>query len=113
MTTNQRRAIETAKGLLSGAVTTARLSEADWHLLLLGAGMNCQQAPLHKVAGQVLENADRHAGYFARVTGGPTASPEILPSGCPADFHFLMPADAPTASALDVQDLGEHFHAQR
>ena len=75
MTRNQRRAIDIAKGLLSGAVTTARVSEADWHLLLLGAGVNCQHTPLLKVAGQVLENAERHAGYFADVARAPRPRP--------------------------------------
>ena len=86
MTRNQRRAIDVAKGLLSGAVTTARVSEADWHLLLLGAGVNCQHAPLLKVAGQVLENAERHAGYFADVAGAPGPPP---PGHAPHRFIHL------------------------
>ena len=87
MTRNQRRAIDIARGLLCGAVTPARVSEPDWHLLLLGAGVNCQHAPLLKVAGQVLENAERHAGYFADVARDPGTPPP--PRHAPHRFVHL------------------------
>lgn len=80
MTSNQRQAIEIAKGLLlSGGNNPSRLSDREWDLLLLGAGLNYQYAPLLNVAGRVLENADGHAGYFADASRITSTAPVRLP----------------------------------
>ena len=110
MTSNQHRAVEVARHLLSGEMSDARLSDGEWHLLLLGAGVNCQGAPLLKVAGRVLDNAERHAGYFARAEGDSTSLPN---TSAPApDFRCYPPTDAPDARPLDVRGHGEPSYAR-
>ena len=70
MTANQFKAVSLARGILGGTVDAASLPDADWHLLLLAAGLNGRRrAPAMLVAEQVLLLAEHHDGYFARGDG--------------------------------------------
>lgn len=134
MTSNQRRAIEIAQGVLSGGSNGSLLTDGEWHLLLLGAGLNCHHAPLLNVAGRVLENANRHAGYFAPA-GSDTGAAQlrqhaaavataVAAAVAAAELHCFDEAhDASTATALPptavpplplgaVQAHRGHFHAR-
>jgi hypothetical protein len=64
VTTNQSKAILLAHALVSGATPPAAVPDADWHLLLLAAGVNSTFTPPGAVALQVLERAKAGAGYF-------------------------------------------------
>lgn len=64
MTSNQRRAIFLADLILKGHVDPAELSEIDWDLLLLAAGLYKTATPPRVVALRVLANAEHLEGYF-------------------------------------------------
>lgn len=64
MTANELKAIELATGLAERSVDPATLSDDDWFLLLLAAGVNSAASTL-AVARRVLEAAERRVGYFA------------------------------------------------
>ena len=64
MTTNQSKAILLAHSLVSGTTHPAAVTDADWHLLLLAAGVNSMFTAPGAVALQVLECAKAGAGYF-------------------------------------------------
>jgi hypothetical protein len=87
MTSNQYHAVEVARCLLAGELNASGMTEGEWHLLLLGAGVNCQEAPLLKVAGRVLENALSHTGYFAPAKGSSYSSPQGQGDQAPSVFH--------------------------
>jgi len=65
MTHNQSHALELAEGLLSSSVSADRLTDQEWHLMLLAAGLNSYCASPTKVALLTLQNAQSGAGYFA------------------------------------------------
>jgi len=64
VTSNQRRAVLLADLILKGRVDPVELSEIDWDLLLLAAGVHKVATPPAKVALRVLANAEHLAGYF-------------------------------------------------
>jgi hypothetical protein len=67
MTHNQAHALELAEGLLSSTVSADQLTDQEWHLMLLAAGLNSYCAPPTKVALLTLQNAQSGAGYFTGV----------------------------------------------
>ena len=67
MTHNQHHALELARGLLTSTVRADQLSDQEWHLMLLAAGLNSYCAPPTKVALLTLENAREGVGYFEGV----------------------------------------------
>ena len=74
MTSNQRRAARLAATVRADGGRTADLTDADWDLLLLAAGLNrCWSLPL-LVANRVLDHARRRVGYFADPVRPTTAS---------------------------------------
>ena len=66
MTSNQRRAAGMAEGIHRGSLAAQALTDDDWSLLLLAAGMNGVAAPPAKVCRQVLRCAGEGSGYFRR-----------------------------------------------
>lgn len=67
MTRNQQRATALARDICDGKTAASTLSDADWALLLLAAGLNaCRSRPL-LVGHLVLERAHRRVGYFAEL----------------------------------------------
>jgi hypothetical protein len=73
MTHNQLHALELAEGLLNSAVSADQLTDQEWHLMLLAAGLNNYCAAPTKVALLTLQNARAGAGYFTGV--GTVAEP--------------------------------------
>jgi hypothetical protein len=69
MTHNQLHALELAEGLLSSSVSADQLTDQEWHLMLLAAGLNSYCAPPTKVALLTLQNARAGEGYFTGVQG--------------------------------------------
>lgn len=67
MTSNQRRAILLADQILKGHAEPAKISETDWSLLLLAAGLHRVATPPPVVAIRVLSNAEHLEGYFTEV----------------------------------------------
>ena len=65
MTSNQKRAARLAAALRADAGRTADLTDADWDLLLLAAGLTGGGALRLLVANRVLDRARRRVGYFA------------------------------------------------
>ena len=65
MTSNQRRAIFLANLIVKGYTDPANLSEIDWSLLLLAAGLYRVTTPPVVVAARVLANAEALDGYFS------------------------------------------------
>ena len=65
LTRNQTRAVTVAKQLVCGQIDESNLTDADWHLLLLGAGLNDPRARTLLVAERVLRRATHRSGYFA------------------------------------------------
>ena len=64
VTRNQQRAVLLADRILKGHVDPAELSEVDWSLLLLAAGLYKVATPPRVVALRVLANAEHLEGYF-------------------------------------------------
>jgi hypothetical protein len=85
MTTNQRHAAALAAGVCRGAISPAALSDEEWSLLLLAAGMNAVAARPATVARRALKCARRESGYFRRVTPPPGAArePRVEPHRAP------------------------------
>lgn len=67
MTRNQQRALDLAVAIIRGIADEVALSEPDWHLLLLAAGMNKTLSDPLAVCGRVLDQAQRREGYFQNV----------------------------------------------
>jgi hypothetical protein len=65
MTHNQSHALELARGLLNATVSAEELTDQEWHLMLLAAGLNSYCAAPSKVAVRTLQNALSGTGYFA------------------------------------------------
>ncbi|HEX8911925.1 MAG TPA: hypothetical protein VF796_06165 [Humisphaera sp.] len=79
MTTNQTRAVVLAREILGGRVDVSTLSDQDWVLLVLAAGVSCTAAGAVVVSSRVLENASAMAGYFGTATQFmPTRSSRVL-----------------------------------
>ncbi len=66
MTSNQQRAVLLADLILKDRVDSAELSEIDWDLLLLAAGLYKVTTPPLVVALRVLVNAENLQGYFTQ-----------------------------------------------
>lgn len=64
MTRNQQRARELAGAIIRGTIDAIGLSEPDWHLLLLAAGLNKALSEPLQVCRRILDQAERRAGYF-------------------------------------------------
>jgi hypothetical protein len=65
MTRNQHHALDLARKILKGALSAQAVTDQEWHLLLLAAGLNCLALPPKKVSVQVLRNARWGTGYYA------------------------------------------------
>lgn len=65
MSRNQKHAIELAGGICRGEVEPSLISDADWSLLLLAAGLNNACAGPVAVARGVLSRFTEKVGYFA------------------------------------------------
>ena len=77
MTRNQQTAIRLAAALSRGRTDALALSDDQWHLLLLAAGMNCPGANPSVVARRVLNHRAAQTGYFADAGfGGRLPSPQ-------------------------------------
>jgi hypothetical protein len=64
MNSNQSRAIDLARQIVHGQLRAGELSDHDWHLLLLAAGVRSALAPPLVVSCKVLNDAQLRAGYF-------------------------------------------------
>lgn len=64
MTTNQTRALSLARAVSDGRLTSTTISDDDWTLLLLAAGMNHAASTPAVVSRLVLESATAQTGYF-------------------------------------------------
>jgi hypothetical protein len=64
MTRNQRRALELASQIQEGDRAVDELSDGDWALLLLAAGLSgsCRPSPL--VCSRIFNDFAHAAGYF-------------------------------------------------
>jgi len=65
---NQIRAVTLARSLVEGTTDAADLTDNDWYLLLLAAGMNQASASGSTLCKRVLEAADGGTGFFASIT---------------------------------------------
>lgn len=65
MTSIQERAVRLAERVRHRELDPATLSDADWHLLLLAAGLNNQQSLPPIVCRRVLDHAGRQVGFFS------------------------------------------------
>ena len=65
MTRNQHRSIELARQLVLGTLNAEQLSDEDWNLLLLAAGLNNPRSLPPVVAHRVLNQAAGQNGYFS------------------------------------------------
>ena len=65
MTSIQERAVRIADRVRHRELDPATLCDADWHLLLLAAGLNNQQSLPPIVCRRVLDRAARQVGFFA------------------------------------------------
>jgi hypothetical protein len=66
MNSNQSRAVDLARRIVDGQLRARELSDDDWHLLLLAAGVRSAFAPPPVVSCKVLNDAQLRAGYFVR-----------------------------------------------
>jgi hypothetical protein len=64
MNSNQSRAIDLARQIVHGQLRAGELSDHDWHLLLLAAGVRSALAAPLVVSCKVLNDAQLRAGYF-------------------------------------------------
>ena len=64
MTSNQTKAVLLARDIAQGRVAAGELSDDDWILLILAAGLNCTSVSPAVVSNRVLRNACARAGYF-------------------------------------------------
>ena len=65
MSRNQKHAVELALRLCRGDVEPALISEVDWSLLLLAAGLNNASTGPLAVAKGVIARFRQKVGYFA------------------------------------------------
>jgi hypothetical protein len=65
MSRNQKYAVELAGGICRGEVEPSLISDADWSLLLLAAGLNNACAGPLAVAKGVISRFTEKVGYFA------------------------------------------------
>lgn len=65
MTGNQKNALELAEKIVRQDKTAVELSERQWHLLLLAAGLNNPCSLPQFVAHKVLREFQSRRGYFA------------------------------------------------
>lgn len=65
MTVNQQRVVQIALKIFRNEHGCEELSDADWQLLLLAAGLNNVSVRPDVAARRVLENAETEQGYFA------------------------------------------------
>jgi len=72
MSRNQKYAIELAGGICRGEVEPSLISDTDWSLLLLAAGLNNACAGPLAVARGVISRFTEKVGYFAGYTEGIT-----------------------------------------
>ena len=73
MTSNQRLAADLADALADGRTDPGSLTDEQWYLLLLSAGINCPGANPGTVARNVLRRRATHSGYFADAEAAPLA----------------------------------------
>lgn len=78
MTRNQHRALALAAAMLEHELEPEQLSDQDWNLLLLAAGINAVSAKANEVARQVFLNARQRTGFFADQTTQPIPSLQTL-----------------------------------
>lgn len=64
VTTNQTRAVLLAREMSAGRASTTTISDNDWNLLLLAAGLNHAASSPLEVARRVLATAYAGTGYF-------------------------------------------------
>lgn len=64
MTRNQQRSLSLARAIVGGTIDAIGLSEHDWHLLLLAAGLNKVHSDPLRVCRRVLDRAGAEVGYF-------------------------------------------------
>ena len=64
MSSNCIRAISLANALFEGSLDPSNLSDNDWYLLLLAAGLNEAESGPATVSRLVLDAARRRTGYF-------------------------------------------------
>jgi hypothetical protein len=64
MTSNQTKAILLAHQIAQGQIAGGDLSDHDWMLLVLAAGLSCTAVSPAVVSSRVLRNACAQAGYF-------------------------------------------------
>ena len=81
MTRNQKLAVRLAAALSRGRTDPMALSDEQWNLLLLAAGINCPGANPDFVARRVLSDRAARSGYFAGA--GPGDAPPPPPGYCP------------------------------
>ena len=74
MSRNQKYAVELAGGICRGEVEPSLISDADWSLLLLAAGLNNACAGPLAVARGVISRFTAKVGYFAGYAGEITMS---------------------------------------
>ena len=78
MTSNQTKAVLLARDIAQGRVVAGDLSDNDWVLLVLAAGLSCTAISPAVVSSRVLRNACAQAGYFgSHALGG--AAPRQRP----------------------------------
>ena len=80
MTRNQKLAVRLAAALSRGRTDPMALSDEQWNLLLLAAGVNCPGANPDFVARRVLSHRAAQSGYFAGAGRGDGPRP---PGYCP------------------------------
>jgi len=79
MTKNQQRAVALAQRIIEDRETPLIVDDADWHLLLLAAGLNnCRVLPL-TVAMRALQCAEGRTGYFAGHASSQEGSEHAMP----------------------------------
>jgi hypothetical protein len=91
VTTNQTRALHLARALSDGRLSAATISDDDWTLLLLAAGINHAGSTPAVVSRHVLDSAAAETGYFWPGDALATQSP------CPPALALV--SNAPAAAA--------------
>ena len=100
MTANQIRAVRLALGVVDEEFNPGDLSDSDWQLLLLAAGVNNVCASPKIVAEQVLRHLTCSSGYFSS-------------AGLDSMGQAGVAGDVQTEKPAVFQTVGEAVHLMR
>ncbi|HEX8522766.1 MAG TPA: hypothetical protein VF669_10955 [Tepidisphaeraceae bacterium] len=82
LTGNQKRAVELAELVINGRVQLSEVSDEQWQLLVLAAGVTHQRVPQWTICERVIGNYLSCEGYFDNACD--SAPDVIIPAEVPA-----------------------------